>query len=191
MSVHTSASAPIRVDFVPQATLGTPGRLGMTFAPGKKDRGMYATWDRDLGADLARLRDVYRTSVLVSLVEDAELALLSIPGLVEAGTRAGLLVVRRPFRDAGVPSSVGAADEMVSTILDALRASRDVVVHCRGGLGRTGLVAACCLVRVGEGADAAVQIVRAAREGAIETRGQEAFVRAYAASIGGATPSRG
>lgn len=43
----------------------------MTFAPGKNDRGMYATWDRDLGADLERLVDAYRTSVLLSLVEDA------------------------------------------------------------------------------------------------------------------------
>jgi hypothetical protein len=51
--VRTSLSHPIRVDFVPPEACSLPGRIGITFAPGK-DAG--AHWNRDLGADLDRVR---------------------------------------------------------------------------------------------------------------------------------------
>jgi protein-tyrosine phosphatase len=51
-----------------------------------------------------------------------------------------------------------------------------------GGVGRTGMVAACALVRAGLDADAAISLVRKVRHPtAVETAGQEAFVRRYAA----------
>lgn len=180
MTAKTSHSDPIRVDFLPQYLLNTSGRLGMTFAPGKKDHGVYALWDRDLGADLERLVDVYGAAVLVSLVEDAELNLLSIADLAARAESAGLDLLRFPFRDAGIPASVEAADAIVSAVLDAVRAGRNVVVHCRGGLGRTGLVAACCLVALGLDSTDAISRVRTARTGAVETRGQERFIHEFA-----------
>ena len=51
-----------------------------------------------------------------------------------------------------------------------------VVVHCRGGLGRTGLVAARLLVELGESPVSALVRVRAARPGAVETVEQEKYV---------------
>jgi protein-tyrosine phosphatase len=47
-----------------------------------------------------------------------------------------------------------------------------VLVHCRGGVGRAGTVAARILVELGTPATEAVRQVRAARAGAIETRSQ-------------------
>ena len=52
--IRTSDSDPIRVDFVPQEAHGLPGRLGLTFAPGKCGKGAYAIWDRDLAQDSLR-----------------------------------------------------------------------------------------------------------------------------------------
>jgi protein-tyrosine phosphatase len=51
-----------------------------------------------------------------------------------------------------------------------------VVVHCWGGLGRSGTIAAACLVARGAGAEEAIAAVRAARPGAVQTAAQELFV---------------
>ena len=59
----------------------------------------------------------------------------------------------------------------------ALRDGGRVLLHCRAGLGRTGMIAARLLVELGTPPDAAIVSVRAARTGAIETRAQERHVR--------------
>jgi len=51
-------------------------------------------------------------------------------------------------------------------------------VHCRGGLGRSGMIAARMLVELGTPADEAIARVRSARPGAVETSEQVAYVRA-------------
>jgi ADP-ribosylglycohydrolase len=50
------------------------------------------------------------------------------------------------------------------------------VVHCRGGLGRAGLVSSRLLVELGWEPDAAIQTVRRARPGAVETSVQERYI---------------
>jgi ADP-ribosyl-[dinitrogen reductase] hydrolase len=54
-----------------------------------------------------------------------------------------------------------------------------VVIHCRGGLGRAGTLAACVLRSEGVPARAAIARVRSARPGSIENAAQEAFVAAF------------
>jgi ADP-ribosyl-[dinitrogen reductase] hydrolase len=56
--------------------------------------------------------------------------------------------------------------------------SRRILLHCRGGLGRTGTIAARMLIELGTEPGAAVKAVRAARAGTLETWAQEAYVRA-------------
>lgn len=98
-------------------------------------------------------------------------------GVDALGPKMSLL--RWPFPDGGVPASVEAASELVAAVLDAAAAGKNVVIHCRGGLGRTGLVAACCLVARGRSARDAIDDVRGTRPGAVETRMQEAFVARF------------
>ncbi|MBI3948167.1 MAG: cyclin-dependent kinase inhibitor 3 family protein [Armatimonadetes bacterium] len=180
--LHTSQSDPIRVDFLPAAALPAPGRLGMTLAPGKKGPGIHAHWDRDLGVDLARLCGHYRADVLVSLIEAHELKLLAIPALYEQAEAHGLRVIRFPIRDVSVPAFTAGLRDLVAHVLALVQAGRTVVVHCRGGLGRTGLVAACALVAAGHDPAAAMATVRRARPGAIETREQEEYVSRFQAA---------
>ena len=54
---------------------------------------------------------------------------------------------------------------------------QNILVHCRGGLGRAGMISARLLVESGVEPQTAIERVRTARPGAIEKRQQEAWVR--------------
>jgi protein-tyrosine phosphatase len=57
----------------------------------------------------------------------------------------------------------------------------DVAVACMGGVGRTGMVVACALVRAGRTPAESVARVRSLRHPtAVETAAQERFVERYA-----------
>jgi ADP-ribosyl-[dinitrogen reductase] hydrolase len=64
-----------------------------------------------------------------------------------------------------------------------LREGGAVLVHCRGGLGRAGTIAARLLVELGIAPPKAIANVRAVRPGAIETREQEEFVLSMNATL--------
>jgi hypothetical protein len=99
----TSDNDPICVDFVDPAAHGLPGRLGLALAPGKSIRGLTADWDRDLGKDLARLREHYRTDVLVTLIEEFEMEDAGIPLLRPEAQRAGMKSIWFPIPDVSTP----------------------------------------------------------------------------------------
>jgi ADP-ribosyl-[dinitrogen reductase] hydrolase len=62
-----------------------------------------------------------------------------------------------------------------------LRDGSDVLVHCRGGLGRAGTIASRLLIELGMPPKDAIAKVRTVRPGAIETQAQEEYVLAIAA----------
>jgi ADP-ribosyl-[dinitrogen reductase] hydrolase len=180
--MRTSSTDPIRVAWLPAPDLASgssaPGALGLTFAPGKRGSSLSGPgWSRDLAADLDALRDL-GVDLLAPLVEDAELVHLGIPNLVQAASDRGMTVVRLPIPDGGVPDLAGAR-ALVGRLLAHVRGGGRAVVHCRGGLGRAGTVAACCLVAVGRTPADAIAAVRSVRPGALETPGQERFVAAF------------
>ena len=63
-----------------------------------------------------------------------------------------------------------------SEIRALLRTGNDVVVHCRGGLGRAGMIGSAASYRIRNGADNRDQASRVVRPGAIETSEQEEYV---------------
>lgn len=176
MTLRTSATDPIRVAWVVSDVAPAGGRIGVTLAPGKRAPSVDGLgWHRDLDVDLARLRAAYQCDVLVSLLEDQELVRLGIADLLDVAAEHGIAVLRFPIADGGVPP-LKPARELADCVVDLARRSQRVVIHCRGGLGRAGTVAACCLVRLGYDGDEAMLRTRAARPGAIETGTQEALV---------------
>lgn len=180
---HAGFGPELRIDWLLPGELpgDLPGRLGLTFLPGK--RGASARYPghvyrRDAATDLAAMRGMGVVR-LVLLVEDEELDRWSAPGLVAIGEAAGVEVRRHPIPDGHAPS-----DGLMARIqadIDEARQRGDVAVACMGGVGRSGTVAACALVRAGSSPDAAIARVRAVRHPeAVETAEQERFVRAYA-----------
>lgn len=174
--IRTSKTDPIRVDWLPYH-LTAPGRLGLTIAPGKHGRSMEGhVWARDLRVDMERLRGHERADLLVPLVEDVELATYGIRDLVREARRVELDVWRFPIRDLGTPS-IAPTRILVARLHDEVSDGRRVVVHCIGGLGRSGTVAGCFLVAGGTPAPVALQILAATRGPRCpETRGQIDFV---------------
>jgi atypical dual specificity phosphatase len=68
----------------------------------------------------------------------------------------------------------------VAAIRSAVANDQKVLVHCGGGLGRTGTLVACYLVDTGLAADDAIAQVRRSRPGSIETKAQEQAIHAFA-----------
>lgn len=175
----TSDNDPIRVDFVDPAAHGVSGRLGLTLAPGKRTPGVSADWDRDLGKDLARLRKHYRTDVLVTLIEEFEMEDVGIQQLRPEARRAGMRSIWFPIADLSTPRHPADPIALVREITGHLAAGETVVVHCMGGRGRAGTIAACVLAARGVEPARSIALVRAVRPGALETPAQEAFVSRF------------
>lgn len=170
---QTSQTSPLRIA---EVLFGErEGRLGLTLCPGKKDEGR--GWDRNLEDDLRVIRN-WGASTVISLIEPHEFALLQVPELSDTAIRMGMCWIHLPIRDVDVPDerfehgwlAVG------QDIHQCIDAGERLLIHCRGGLGRTGLVAARILVERGCLPRDAVHRVRAVRPGAIETFAQEQYV---------------
>lgn len=180
MEIKTSDTHPIRVDWLP---LELPGKVGLTFAPGKHQPAAYTNgiWERDLGKDLDRLVGEYGMQLQVCLLEDHELPRLGIPHLVEEAEWRGVEVHRFPIPDFHVPSSVETAFSTVQVILSAAREGRNVVIHCAGGIGRTGVLAGCVLVELGHDPEKALEILCRVRGANVpESEEQKRFITRYA-----------
>ena len=67
--------------------------------------------------------------------------------------------VRRPVRDVSVPDKPGQMTAILDAIDAALGGGRTVYVHCWGGVGRTGTVIGCWLVRHGSTGEEALRQV--------------------------------
>ncbi|WP_058554272.1 hypothetical protein [Thiohalocapsa sp. ML1] len=182
--MRTSATDPIRIDAVQVAT---GGRLGLTFCPGKRDP--YARgggWWRDLDADLDAIV-AWGACAVLCLLEPHELELLAVPGLADGVITRGMDWHHLPIRDVDVPDD--RFEQGWPAVRDSLGTrlcvGEAVVVHCRGGLGRSGLAAARLLIALGTMPRDAIRQVRAVRPGAIETLAQERHVLASAEAAAG------
>jgi len=171
--MQTSQSSPLRI-----AEVRVPeheGRLGLTLCPGKKDRA--AGWNRDLHEDLKAIRN-WGASMIISLIEPHEFELLQVSDLGELVLHFGMKWVHLPIRDVDVPDArfEDGWQDVALEVHRRLDEGERILIHCRGGIGRTGLVAARILVERGCLPGDAIHRVRAVRPGAIETRAQEQYV---------------
>ena len=173
---RTSDSDPFAVGWVDAE--GLPGHLGIAMAPGRHDRAGASTWWRDLHADLRRLRHTHRIHTLVTLLTEEELRDLGIANLPDALDVHGIERLWLPIRDGSVPTpqQTDEAMALLRAVMDRLEDGHTVVVHCRAGQGRSGMVAAMVLAAMGATPSEAIARVRQVQARAVETVGQEAYV---------------
>jgi len=130
-----------------------PGRLGIVPRPRGGD------WLED------EIRSWRRAGVgvalsLLTLDEATEFGLTDEAVLSRAnGIRFGSF----PIPDRGIPPSKEAFSELIAHLAEELATGKTVVVHCRQGIGRSGLIATGVLAMFGIDPEAAMRRVTAAR----------------------------
>jgi len=99
----------------------------------------------------------------------------------------GMKFASLPISDRQVPNSEPEVSAALDRLDADLSAGKNVVVHCRQGVGRTGLVAACLLVTKGRTPEGAVTTLAAARGTPVpETAEQRHWIDHYAPVLAGA-----
>lgn len=159
------------IDFI--SLPGITGRIGMGRAPG---------YGSDRLEDFRSIKE-QGISKIYCLQEEDELQYLTNGEDDFAKSREylssiGIDFIKSPIGDFCIPT-VEQANELTGMILNDVRSGKDILIHCMGGLGRTGTVAGCTLVRFGIDPEIAIMTVRIVRPGTLETDQQVEFVREF------------
>jgi protein-tyrosine phosphatase len=101
--------------------------------------------------------------VIVSLLESEEASQLGLLDERQAAEDHALRFISFPIPDRSVPASLQEAVSLIGEITAQLEAGKNVAVHCRQGIGRSGLIAAGILIAAGTSPEEAMQIVSSAR----------------------------
>ena len=135
-----------------------PGRILAGEYPGSPDPA-----ERDV--KLALLADAGINTILDLTRDDDRLSAYAEPWEALGEVRGRPLKrLHHPIQDLGVTTPEG-YDAILADIDAELAAGRPVYVHCWGGVGRTGTVVGLVHVARGADADAALDAIRAARQG--------------------------
>jgi ADP-ribosyl-[dinitrogen reductase] hydrolase len=177
--VKTSDTHPL-----PLASVSIPdgeGRILFTMCPGKKQpNAATGPWDRDLDMDLDAAREA-GAKTMVTLMEGHEITACALSSeTIEAACASRNIVwLHCPIVDLKIPTADW-EDTWMSvgeTLRQAICSGETVLLHCRGGRGRAGMIAARLLAELGVPSNDAITQVRAQRPEAIETAAQEEHVR--------------
>jgi protein-tyrosine phosphatase len=111
-------------------------------------------------------------------LEAFELKMLGVAALPSLLLSRGIEWHHLPIRDVDIPDRTFEGNWLKSgqRLRAILMGGGKVLLHCRGGIGRTGTIAARLLVEFGFKPSDAIVRVRETRPGTIETASQEQYV---------------
>jgi hypothetical protein len=140
------------------------GRIGICRLPGLSG---------DLASDVKAVVE-WRPAIVVSMTEQAEMDRCGSGRLGAALADAAIEWFHLPIRDYGGLEAEGKAawPGLAMRLHGILDDGGAVLLHCRGGMGRSGMIALRILVERGEEASRALARLRSARPGAVETPAQ-------------------
>ena len=148
-----------------------PGRLAILARPRGED------W---LGDEVEGWKEA-GVDVVVSLLTKNEEAELGLRDEREFVQRSGLTFINFPIPDYSVPPSKQATRQLVAELKERLSHGSRVGIHCRQGIGRSSLVAACVLVTTGESSGGAFEQIGTARRAKVpDTAEQRDWVTSFA-----------
>lgn len=146
------------------------GMLGLSPLPGMAG---------DSAADLELIRG-WRPGLVISMTTEAEMIEAGLRHLGADLQRLGSRWAHLPVPDFGTPPAdvLAAWPEVSRAARDTLAGGGRVLVHCRGGCGRSGMVVLRLMVEAGEPPEAALSRLRAVRSCAVETEAQRSWATA-------------
>jgi len=122
--------------------------------------------------------------IIVSLLEDCEISDLGLHREREFCLHCGIEFISFPVVDRGVPESTTRTFELARYLGAAVISREKVAIHCRAGIGRSALLAACVLAVAGYDPDSAFRLIAEARGLAVpDTDAQRAWVTAFKLAI--------
>jgi ADP-ribosyl-[dinitrogen reductase] hydrolase len=138
------------------------------------------SWERDLRIDIQAVKSWGATAWL-NLLTTTEMLDLKVRNLEVAVKGSGIRYYRLPIEDGGIPDAT--FEKLWNTsgpqLREELLRGGKILIHCKGGLGRSGMIAARLIIELGAMTpEEAIRRVRASRLGAIETHAQEKHVLA-------------
>ena len=145
--------------------------------PGREHTNVFSI---DLMEEFFDFLDSNRYRSLVSLVEVHEFdQFIPYPKFEEKIGKRNFSWFFHPLKDMTAPDEIFRERffETQSHLLENLRSGKKIAIHCKGGLGRSGTIAALLLRHLGFSAEKSIELVRKSRPGAIETKEQEIFIQ--------------
>jgi len=159
----------ISISWIP---IGKKNLLGVSKFPGKNLQNIF-----DLSSFLKDLQIIkkQKVKIVVSLLPDNEKNKLGLDDLI--WSKEEVEYIQFPINDFSVPpkKKFNELKKLISFIKENLMLSKHVLIHCNGGKGRSGMIAALVLKAMKE--KDPIKKVREKVIGAIETEEQEIFVK--------------
>lgn len=101
--------------------------------------------------------------VLVSMLTDEENDDLDLVGESDAARAAGMTFVSFPMEDRSIPADDAVILALADRLLALVQSGQGVAVHCRGGVGRSAMLVACVLMKMGRTPKDALDLIAETR----------------------------
>ncbi len=120
----------------------------------------------------------HHIDIIVSLLEISELKSLGCDNLIKEIKLNNFVWFHFPIIDFNIPTknSLLKLNLLLSDLERFLKKEKNIIIHCKAGLGRTGTIASLLLAKLGISPKDAVQYIRKYRPGSIDTDEQKNFV---------------
>lgn len=179
---------PLMIDTVSVPSLS--GLIGISSCPGMKEFSTLDLYDDRIDNDIQCISN-WGAAVIVTLLDVREIATIGIASLPEKALARNILWLHLPMSNQGLP------DEEFeekwrwagSRLLHFLQEGQRILIHCKEGVGRSGIIAARLLIESGIDAESAIKAVRKARPGSLILYSQEKYCYSLGSTVARENPA--